>query len=646
MKSKTCGKILYLMMFLVLAAVLAPCFYAKAGDGDDEETDFSIKATASEDLENSTCDVVVTVTNNGKDFGGYVRLEINPSGSPGGALVYDSYVAVASGETAVVKLSFPINSGGMSSDAGEVWIRILDKKENVLYGEKQKHLFDEEGDRQIAFLTMDGSSLDYISTQMNAYLYYGYGYGSQPDEEWQDVYLMPSELTDGTLLSMSALVINDYDISTLPREAIEAIQSWTQRGGILVIGTGDTRDAAFDSFDPDFLDASLGGRGSYTDYSYFSMSGYLEVADIDYGTNYYNFVGSYKEWNEKRTGAGAILLLSLSLSDPDLDRVFAADVLTTEIKNLANNNSGISGTKLNSYTLQQTYGVLQGNRSFSSVLLRIIILVYVILIGPLLYLILKKMDKREKIWLVIPVLSLFFVLLVFFCSRGFRLQSREISSVRVIPSNGSGVERDFVFGYNAAQKPWTVTAKGDFLSAGPWDTDKYRSLSASASYAYRTADSPEGLLLKYVPETAFDEAYFTMLAENSYSGGDLKMDLKLENSKIVGSVENNTPYDLDYVLLVCDGYYDVLKNVGSGESVTISSLSRLSYNGNSSLDTDATRFYNHKDYDIAAMYEALSLAAYELRDQSCFVVGVTKKGEGLIVDGAAEDSFLCLYTTE
>ena len=644
MKAKTYRKILYLIVFLAFSFVIAPYLYSEAGDGDDDENDFSIKASASEDLENSTCDVVVNVTNNGKDFGGYVRLEINPSGSPGGALVYDSYVAVASGETAVVRISYPVMSSGMTPDAGDVWIRIVDKKENEVFAEKQKHLFDEEGDRQYGVLSMSGSSLNYIAGQMNSN--YQYGYSSQPSEEWDDVYLMPTELTDGTLLSMTALIINDYDISTLPREAIEAIQSWTRRGGILVIGTGDTRDAAFDAFDPDFIDAKLGPAGSQPNYSYFSMTGYLELADIDYGSQYHNFVGSYPEWNEKPEGAGSIILLSLSLSDPDLDRVFTADVLTTEIRNLADNNSSVGGNHINSYSLQQSYGLLQGNRSINSVLLRIIILIYVVLIGPILYLILKKLDKREKIWGVIPAIALVFVLLVFFCSRGFRLQSREVSSVRVVPSDGSGVERDFVFGYNAAQKPWTVTAKGDYRAAGPFVMDRYRSLSASASYAYRTADSPDGMLLKYVPETAFDEAYFTMLAENSYSGGNLALDLRLENSKLVGSLQNNSPYDLDYVLLVCDGYYDVVKNVGSGDTLQIASLSRMSYTGNSLLETDALRYYNNEDYEAAGMYEALSLAAYELREHSCFAVGVTKKGEGLIADGAAEDSFLCLYATE
>ncbi len=43
--------------------------------------------------------------------------------------------------------------------------------------------------------------------------------------------------------------------------------------------------------------------------------------------------------------------------------------------------------------------------------------VYIFIVGPVLYLVLKKLDKREKGWIAIPALAAVFVAAVFAVSR-------------------------------------------------------------------------------------------------------------------------------------------------------------------------------------------------------------------------------------
>ncbi|MBR6257574.1 MAG: hypothetical protein IKR23_09365 [Lachnospiraceae bacterium] len=633
---------------IILAAVVLPLlicalsFDAYAGGNDD--ADFDVKSSSGTNVEGDVAYAYIQVTNNGDDFGGYVRLILG-NGNHYDAIVYETYAAIASGTTENITLGIPVPEG-INLEDYEATVKILDKQGKELYSARQKKLFSINASQQLGILTNSSSGLDYIEKAFNGTLggYYYYGNNNYNDQ-WDCLYMMPAELNDGyTLKQMSFLVIDDFDLSTLKAEQIEAIEEWTRLGGVLVIGTGSNLDQCFDVFDDDFITAELANKYTYSNFSYYSNTGYINVADLDLGKGNYNAI-CYGELYKKVIGRGAIVLSTFALSDPDVNASYFGEDLYTNlmsVKNSAGNGSGNSRT-LSSYDLQRDYGVMQGRSSFSPTILRILILVYVVLVGPGVYLLLKKLDKREKIWLAIPALSLLFVLLVFLFSRGFDMRSKQFTTVRVANGDGKAEETDYIFGFSADRKDWNITLNDDAYAAGPiFYENSYSYNAAEDHYLYRASNNTAGSQLFYSPKAGFDSAFFKTKTDNSVSGV-MSAQIELDNSKIVGTLTNDTDYDFDYVLLVCYGYYDIIENVESGENLTINSKSRQRYSDEGTIEDLARKLYNYQDYEEAKLHMALYFAAHELSDQGSFAVGVCKNGNKVIKGGVSEESFLCVY---
>ncbi len=630
-------RILFAALLLPLM-VCALSFSAYAG-GDDED-DFNVKSTSGTSADGDVAYVYLQVTNNGKDFGGYVRVLMG-DGSYYDCTVYETYVSIASGATENVTIGIPVPEGVNLEDY-EATVKILDTRGNELYSARQKKLFTINASQQFGILS-NGSNLDYLEKAFaDPYSIY---YGNTTSDQWTALYMMPSELTDGyTLKQMSFLFIDDFDLSTLKEDQIEAIEEWTRLGGILVIGTGRNLNECFDTFDKDFIKVELANKYTYSDFSYYSNTGYITVADLNFDKAYNALC--YGELHSMNVGRGAIVVSGFSLSDPDLDKsYFGSDIYTNLLSiKTSTGSTAASSYRLNNYDMGNDYGVMQGRSTFSPTLLRIVIFVYVVLIGPGLYLILKKFNKREKIWLAIPALSFIFVLIVFLISRGFDMRNRQFTTVRVVNADGKEEETDYIFGYSADRKDWSITLNDNANAAGPiFYENNYSHNSSEDKYQYKTSNTTAGMQLFFSPDSGFDNAFFRVKTDNSTSGGGMKHEIELDNSKIVGELDNGTDYDFDHVILVCYGYYDIIDDVKSGDHITINSKSRQRYNNESTLEDLAKKYYNYGDYEEAKLHMALFFAAHELNDQGSFVIGVCKGGEKVIKGNAAEDNFLCVY---
>ena len=637
---------------IILAAFVLPILICAlsfdAYAGGNNSSDFDVKSSSGMNVEGDVVYAYIQVSNDGDDFGGYVRLVLSQGNSQ--AFVYENYVAIASGSTENVTIGIPVPES-VSLEDYDATVKILDMKGNELYSARQKKLFTMSSSQQIGILTDSSKGMDYIEKAFNnsygGYYYPGYTGGN---EEWESLYMMASELNDGhTLKQMSYLFIDDFDLSTLKEDQIEAIEEWTRLGGVLVIGTGSNLDKCFDAFDPNFTQFELGNKYTYSNFSYYSNSGYISVADLNFKGPYTAIC--YGELYKMDSGRGAIVVSSFALSDPDVnDSYFGSDLYTnlTSVKNSAGSSSG-SSRSLSIYDMRKDYGVMQGRSNFSPTVLRIVIFIYVFLVGPGLYLILKKLKKREQIWIAIPVVSLVFVLLVFLLSRGFDMRSKQFTTVRIANGDSKAEETDYIFGFSADRKDWNITLNDYANAAGPvfFENDYvYNHNQTDDVFRYRTSNNTAGTQLCYSPSGGFDSAFFKTKSENSIGDGTFTAHIELDNSKIVGELKNDTEYDLDYVLLVSYGYYDIIENVKSGENKTINSKSRQRYTDENTIESVARKFYDYGDYEEAKMYMALFFAAHELNNEGSFAVGVCKNNNRVLKGGVSEESFLCVYGVE
>ncbi|MBR1470515.1 MAG: hypothetical protein IJ600_02590 [Lachnospiraceae bacterium] len=602
--------------------------------------DFDITATANVSGGN-TANVVITITNNGKDFGGYVRLCVGQSYTTvQNHAAYESYISIAEGETETLTISFPVMENDSLEDV-DIEIQMLNDRKKLLQISKQRHLFDVDNNLHYGTLCSDASALDFLGKQSG----YGYGYYGSAQQQWEGENLMPSELTDGmTLNSLSMLFIDDFDVSSLKEEERTAIENWVQNGGILVIGTGEFGDETFAAFDPALINASLASLSPYEDYSYYANYGYITFSDIGYGSDYNASMA--REAMMRQAGRGGVVVLQFSMTDDELDQeYFRDDIFSEPLMMLRSGNT--RAYKLSSdYELERTFGVMQGQAGLNGALLSAIIVAYVILVGPVLYLVLKKYDKREKIWYAVPMMSLVFVMIVFVASRGFSVRNRMFESIRVAKADGSGNEADYIFGFSSGQKPWTINLGDDVQAAGPINLSSNGYLNAEVPHCL-VSRSPKGLQVQYSPYGVFENVYLKTLQPNAEKYGDLDFDVELKRSGISGKISNDTDRDFAYVLVVCNGYYQIIPDLESGESYTLSGQTRTQYNNESDISNLARRLYDQKDYKGAKLHAALFMAAHELQNEAVFVVGVSTAADKVLSGvGNSEEAFLCLYNTK
>ena len=624
-------------------------FASRAEDDDDDQSSgkrFDVKGTSSFYENDRYVTVSLSAKNNGEDFGGYVKLKVTNGQYGVGSVQFERYVSVASGTTENIEFSFPVPEGADPRNYNAE-VSIVSDKGTVANYTKLRHIFDADTSLKFGIISDAADKLDFIEDGLagnyGTYTYYGNN-NNQP--EYKAVNLMTAELTDGsTLQKMGLLFIDDYDTTTLPAEAVTAIQDWVSAGGILVIGTGPYLSDCMEAFDDDFLDAKLGSQRTRQDYSYYGLYGTLDLADISYGSSYVSYAFGY-DINSRQYNKGSVVLLPFTMTDPNLDHdIFSVQFLSDISSRMSTSGSVGSHFVLSDYELGRAFGVLQGKGSMNGGLLRCIIIVYVAAVGPVLYLVLKKLNKREKMWIVIPAMSLAFTILVFFASRGFNISSRQLYSVRVDPADGNGNSVDYLMGYSSGRQNWSVELNDDrFIAAGPVIFNGDYS-SNEDHYDYAVVTDTKGSRLVFSPTQLFDEAYFKISRTTKEDRGELEFEAEAKSvGGFKGSLENDTDNDLALVLVVHDGYYEIVEDLKSGKSVALGKKTSKRYGDESDIAVIARDRYDRGDLREARMYVALFMAAHELNNQDSFAVGVYQGKDRVSRGTYPETVYQCLYS--
>ena len=628
---------------LLFTLLLSLNVYASS-DGDDADAGkekekssntsdevFDVTADASANDYDETYTVNIDVTNSGKDFGGYVRLRLNSRTYKVAA--YETYAAIAGGEKQSVVLTIPA-AGDFDYSNAEATVEIVDEKGKVIFSEKQRKLFDER-ENHYAIISDEPKALSYLDTS-RTYWFDAY-------EGISEITISESDLEDENGLDGVKLIFLDgYDSGDFSREAIRNIEKWVRSGGVLVIGTGKNLDDAFWAFDDEFIDAELQNgvaTREYTSYSYDQV----DVSHIKYGNSYDS--GNYYLDNSgiKPTGAGAIVLLEFSMASDNMDTYSFPAALGSLLRyyNFMDSNSYTTYTVYNN-DIETCFKLLQGDSSFNQGFLKILMIIYIAVIGPGLYFVLKKLKIREKIWLCIPATTLVFVLLVFVITVGNGPAKKSYATLRVAEANGQSYEADFIMGYQASGDEWSVNIAKNAIGAGPMLASFDYEYKKDGQYNYLTSLRPEGMRLTYKPKGVFEPAYFKVNRKNK-GYGPLKFSLKSSGGRISGTIQNKTGHDFKYYLIVCEGNALVYEGGKNGEKTEIDM--RATAVNHSNIMYEAERAYDSGDYEGARYLSMLSLSLLQVHEGENCVIGICP-AERLLDGKQKEESFLCIYEKE
>ena len=687
---------LTLMCFLT-ASIFCSVFFVNAAD---DENDFKITVNT-EEQENGTEDahhVNVNVYNNGPDFAGYIRLEIK-----GADLIYEKNITLAEKSEKDISFDIPYITLQMEYNVTFV-VTVLNQSRDVLTEQEISLTIENtesSNNRNMSMGILSDSAYEiekYFDTSDSIWIY-------GEETEVNLVEIEPYDLTNGTLRNLTWLLINDYDTSTLSKEEADAINIWVQDGGCLIIGTGrneylslnglesttgftqntssqnnagvqnnisDQNDFGNLYDEAEFSTPSDAGNGEvnqgtgdgdadsdvhYSDYFYKDIA----ESTIDFASNI-DYVEPLDSVYVKSFDDGSVSISIFDFADPDIlnsdaqNRYIYISELCENAYNYTNYYMYDEVTCITDTEVKNMMAFFQETPELHSGELRTVLFIYILLIGPILYFVLKLLNKREKSLLIIPVIALIFVGVVFLIGRSSMINKTCLQSVTVAEASGEGVAKTYFTAFDSSSDDWEITLDETKNLTGLVSLD----FSFDSYYYYSKGevlvkDNGGEININYSPEESFETVALYAQGENQNQG-----EITVSEQDGIVYITNNTPYDFENYIVIAGGsaYYLSDSELESGSSAEVDCINDGTYLGNNET-FDSALFNNtilnlfsrgsddgETEYarSIAALYMGLLSVKPEYDTDKIYVFGSVKDYEKTAADGCDEIAWGSIYT--
>lgn len=615
--------------------------------------------------------IQVTVENRGEDFTGTVQLVF--AGKSYRNCAYNTPIVLP----AQGKKQFTVNVSDRAVDLvqGICAVNFLNEEGELLQSISLRNVFGNvKAGIQVGILSDNYSGLTYLDAG-------GRNFWIQEYNSPLSLVELNQDNLEESLEGLYFLVIDQFNVSSLGEEKIEAIQNWVKNGGWLLLGTGEYADQTLSGFEEDFLKADVlkvsepGEENimltNAVRHGYYY--GYLDngidftrmsAADLDFDRT----DGDYYESQEGpgfhvSRGDGAVSVFYFSLGEDELRKLpdYMVERLFEETMYASAQYQNYSGNSDMSQLGRRALAFIENsNTEVNFGFLDVFIGVYVVLIGPVLYLILRKCGKREWYWVCVPALGLVFIVGVYFMGQGTRVSGTRLFSVTVQQTESTQAD-SYLLGYHSGTSPWTVELDDSYTVAGPGLENYYGSGGGSTTnYFYMVENNDSGLSVGIKPRENFESGYLYAGKKTSGRGTITGQGIRITDSlgTVEGTIVNETDCDMAYMALWQDSSIIVFSDVKAGETLD---LQRDAQSGRC-VYQNSVSYYDELLYNLVDIYgfgsgkpyeqdtmAALLIGLIRARDsmpadqESAIAVGVVKDYEKTAVR-CSETSYGCLYS--
>lgn len=392
------------------------------------------------------------------------------------------------------------------------------------------------------------------------------------------------------LKTFNVIVINDFDTSKLGKTQYEALKRWVYDGGVLVIGTGPTYGKTLSAFKDDFLS---GETGEVTVLNTSSL-GRLAESKTTETMSISSLDIRLKDGTAIVTEGDSVLLQRMErgrgvMGVASFD--FGLEPLSAWTGNSTFADKAIVAL-LPSYYLGEMYqkGVaMDGNLYVINNALRnipelplpktshmvFLYAAYILLAAPVSYMVLKKLDRRELMWVTVPVLAIVFSLAVYISGAGTRLTQPVTNVISLVDINNSGTISPRIYaGVFTPQKDSIRVEAEEGIDLRPFRMNNdYYSMPTGDDGSKRVVDTKVTLSPKAVLEFYRNGIWSmkTMSVETDrIYNGKLESKLNYANGLFSGTINNTSGFDLDECYIITPNQYAAIGPVKNGETKQVS----------------------------------------------------------------------------
>lgn len=378
------------------------------------------------------------------------------------------------------------------------------------------------------------------------------------------------------------IVVNDYNVAGLSNVKQQALKDWVRAGGHLMIGSNPNITQQLGEV-ADLSLMTVKGQSTFADLNFLPKSkneptpsfNKVEImtGDLKDNTKVYYADHSLPMVMNKSYGLGEVSQFAFNIGSQSLSKwepytAWWDDVLRKTIV------KDIHGQKYNVENLFTQFGNIVDAFPSSFISFKLLIIffaAYLIFLVPVLYLVLKKLDKRENSWWIIPAVAVISSIAIFIVGAKDRIAGSQLNDISVLSIDDTGNAN----GYGAVSI--LTNSGGDYtLTVKPGE---FNPIPRSRRYT----DSADYLLNYAMVENGVDQTKITFNDVEYWSIrsavgeikpkelGKLTPNLKMENGKIVGTIESSLTFDLDeaYLLTGVNGYPLGTIKAGSTSNISV-----------------------------------------------------------------------------
>jgi hypothetical protein len=372
--------------------------------------------------------------------------------------------------------------------------------------------------------------------------------------------------------AIDRLIWQDTDSSRLESDQLAAMRGWIAGGGRLIIAGGTTGPSTLSTFPDEMLPYRPTSTADVAPASLNALLGELPDGATDLpalaGTltegRSLASVGDQVVAAERTYGSGKVTIVGFDPTAAWLKGTSVAESLWRRLIPTRASGGPVTGddsqivqaaSQLPSLALPPIGGLIA------------LLGGYILLIGPINYIVLRRLDKREWAWVTMPALIVAFAVGAYGFGtllRGSDVIINEVAIVRGAPGATEGLAQAYFGVFSPTRGSYQLRVPGGALLSSPVSGDFFSSDGTQASLDVLQGDPARVRDLG----VGFGSLR-TIRAESAVSVPLVEADLRLEDSKLRGTITNKSNERLLAPAVVLGGTVAKLSDLAPGATATV-----------------------------------------------------------------------------
>lgn len=514
--------------------------------------------------------VSIDVTNNGPDLQGTVQLESTFTSQPGlpSPATYEMPLSLAAGASKHLRSYAIVNpSAGLT-----LTVRVLENGRQLA---TQTTTGGTNAAALIGVLSDDPAALDEFAAihpgGISAHV----------------AHLQSQELADSAIVlrAFDLIAIDDYATDTLTSAQKSALRDFVTNGGSLLLGTGASWRKTLAGIPSDLQPLAPTGTVTIVPTALGATGGVEVAIGAPNRAQVWLAEGSQPLLLESRLGGGLVTLATFDWNQPAV--AAAADNKSLLRQVLVRDLSASSGQQAGPIGLGGGFGTAFGgpgtsiserSNAFDGVLgdlpaldlpslqlTGLLVLVYVLLVGPINFVVLGRIRRRELSWITVPLIAVIVAGGAYGIgvgTKGRSVQSNQVAIVHVTPGSGHAYQETYTGIMAPTRGDYQVNVSGAPVFISPLSTNGNFGSSANSTIIDQATNA---VTLQGI--TAFSLRGFA--TESLANTPQLTAHLQLSGGKLIGRVENHSTISFDDTLVVAGDSYQKLGALAPGAAANI-----------------------------------------------------------------------------